>query len=249
MGRAAPLALLAGLLVAYLAAGQIMSAPVRIVPDEDLAEMRGGLILPSGLEIALAVRQDTSIDGALVLRTSYVVDQGAPKLSILTPSPGQTVPGTTGQDAQGGRGPAAAPGGDGSVVIDRAGGIALFQPGLSGPTGVQVNVTRGGAPPSDEGLTAVSLQPGESATTPSGTLTLDAIPGGSRIGLQNVGTEISHLVGQTIGTTIANSANDRTIDTVSVIDLNLTNVSPDLIGSGMLTVENVAVEAARMAIE
>ncbi|MDB5682360.1 MAG: hypothetical protein JWM75_58, partial [Sphingomonas bacterium] len=46
----------------------------------------------------------------------------------------------------------------------------------------------------------------------------------------------------------ANTASDRTIDTTTTIGLDLGNVRPDLIGSSMFRVENVAVEAARLGL-
>ena len=43
------------------------------VPDHELSDMRGGFRLPSGIEVALTVRSDTSVDGALLLRSVFSV--------------------------------------------------------------------------------------------------------------------------------------------------------------------------------
>ena len=222
-------------------------ADIGSVPDAQLADMRGGLRLPSGLDIVLSVRQDTSIDGQLVLRTYYVVDQGAPNLTILTPAPGVRVEGTVA--TQTGGAPTGAWERNASIVLDRAGGFTTFQPGQAQPALISIGVSRGGEPVSDEGLLPVLVAPGGVQATPSGLISLESLPRGTRVILDGMGTEVSHLFGAATGTVIANTADNRSIDNLSTIDIDLSAVSPDLVGSGMLMVQSVAVDAARLSGE
>lgn len=60
------------------------------VEDADLSEMRGGFGLPGGLQVAIAVQSDTRVNGLLMLRSVFVVDQGAPELSVFGRTDGST---------------------------------------------------------------------------------------------------------------------------------------------------------------
>jgi hypothetical protein len=51
--------------------------------DTALAGMRGGFALPGGLDVSIAVRSDTAIDGTAVLRTVFRADRGPAQLAIL----------------------------------------------------------------------------------------------------------------------------------------------------------------------
>lgn len=53
-----------------------------VMDEAELADARGGFLLPNGIELEMAVSQETSIDGELVLRSSYVLADGAPVVSI-----------------------------------------------------------------------------------------------------------------------------------------------------------------------
>lgn len=52
------------------------------LPEGVLSDTRGGFALPGGLDIAIAVQSETRIDGATVLRTSFVAGQGAGTLTV-----------------------------------------------------------------------------------------------------------------------------------------------------------------------
>ena len=128
-------------------------------------EERGGFILPGGIDLDLVVRQETSIDGELVLRSSFELAEGAPVVSIEQVSQGVSVQ-TEGDDA----------------------------------------------------TTRVTV----------------AVPG----------TQVSHLAGQATGSIIANTANDRTISTVTSVDLDLSRLEVGSIGSLIPTLGALARETA-----
>lgn len=58
------------------------------VPDAELAAQRGGFTLPSGIDVALTVQTQTSLNGTVVLRTEYRADHGTPTLTASAPGGG-----------------------------------------------------------------------------------------------------------------------------------------------------------------
>jgi hypothetical protein len=137
--------------------------------SHELAEERGGFILPGGIDLDLVVRQETSIDGQLVLRSSFALAEGAPVVSIEQVSQGVSVQ-TEGDDA----------------------------------------------------TTRVTV----------------AVPG----------TQVSHLAGQATGSIITNTANNRTISTVTSVDLDLSRLEVGSIGSLIPTLGALARETASYGI-
>ncbi|MDB5717675.1 MAG: hypothetical protein JWM38_1102 [Sphingomonas bacterium] len=235
----------AGLSGYMLAAATLPGLPLA---DSELAAMRGGFRLPGGIEVALTVRSDTSVDGALLLRSVFSVVNGAPLLQVLAPAKGGEAPTIGPNEASVARaGDAAAAGSNAlSVQFDRQNGV-VFVPGATAvaPT---INVTSGArADVDDAGLVLLAAGPAPIETA-GGQVTVSALPEGMRVRLEGAGLDVSHLVGAAFGSVIANTASDRTIDTTTTIGLDLGNVRPDLIGSSMFRVENVAVEAARLGL-
>jgi hypothetical protein len=53
------------------------------------------------------------------------------------------------------------------------------------------------------------------------------------------------LVGQSVATAVANSANDRTFDTVTNIAIDLRNVEPYVAGSAAMRVDSLVLDATR----
>ncbi len=155
------------------------SAPMTVA---ELDAERGGFALPGGLQVAIAVVTDTRIDGRLVLRSTYRLDEGAPALQAF------------GRNASGEL-----------VAVDAA------TAAVSSPDGV------------------ISLRGQGGGTT--------------RVDLAANGTDVSHLLGRSIGSIVANTANNRAIDVSTTIDLNLRNATPDLVGSSLLRAEALALSA------
>ena len=144
------------------------------VPDTELAAQRGGFTLPSGIDVALTVQTQTSVNGVEVLRSVFRAEQGPPTLTVYAPRDGQ------------------------SAAVDT---------GTASDGGVVVQTARGGQ--------------------------LNAELRGSDL-------SITHLAGTAFGSAIANSGNDRTIDTQTSVGLDLHNAGATLLASAALRVEDVA---------
>jgi hypothetical protein len=210
--------------------------PVR-VPDRELATMRGGLMLPNGLNVAIGIDIQTRIDGALALHTIFSSE--AAGLRVFTD-------GTTS--------PSEAPG-----TITVATGDPDW-PTVSvsrTPTGTTVTAPAAGAPaavnivsgPTTGWLDAAGQTPvpvtanGPAVEASSGSIRLTSDDRGSQVQLVTPTTEIRHLVGQATGAVISNTANDRVIDTVSTVNVNLVGLPAGLM-NGVLMVNRIATEAA-----
>jgi len=207
------------------------------VPDDVLATMRGGFRLPSGIDVTLAVQSETSVDGLLLLRSVYRIDTGAPTLALFAPAPGQSVatePATANAASNGGL----------AVMFDRSSGV-VFVPG-GGPR-PSVSVTSGASPAAaaNDGLSAIGIAPGGSVETNGGTLRLVDTGSQLQARLDGMQIDVGHVFGQGFGTIIANSGNDRTIDTVTTISLGLNGTSPFNLGSAAMRVDGLAIDAVR----
>ena len=63
------------------------------VDDAALDRMRGGFVLPNGMDINVGIQIDTRVDGQLVLRTVLTLgEQGQPNLSVFTNQPAAPAP-------------------------------------------------------------------------------------------------------------------------------------------------------------
>lgn len=210
-----------------------LAAPA--LPDVVLAEQRGGFRLPSGIDVSITVQTQTVLDGAIVLRTVFRADQGAPTITILAPSPGHPV--AAGTSGSGGSAQAAAMP---SVTYDRAAGIQVV-PGLGTPR-IAVTTDSGQSLATAGGLTPV--QPG--ATTDNGTVSASDNGGLRTVTLDGADLTITHLAGNAFGSAIINSGNDRAIDTQTSVSIGLSNAGPDVLGSTMFRVQDVALAATAM---
>jgi hypothetical protein len=207
-------------------------------PDQVLAEQRGGFRLPNGLDIALAVQTQTAVDGAVVLRTLFQVDQGRPSLTVYAPTNGQVVVSTPTSADNG------AANGTPTVTFDASNGVQLAPISATVPVTVSTGAVSPVAEAAPAGLDRVaSNQP---VSTDNGLLT-QRLQGGVRtVELTSPGITITHLAGHAFGTAIANSVNNRTIDTQTTVAIDIHNASPDALGSAMLRVQNMALDAAAM---
>lgn len=117
-------------------------------------------------------------------------------------------------------------------------------------TGPAVAITRDGktAELSTAGLTEVALAPGQAIDTVAGRVRLDSLARGARVTLQADALDVSHLVGEGLGSVIANAGDGRTIDTLTTVNIDLSGVSPEALGSAMLRVEGMALDAARAGV-
>jgi hypothetical protein len=205
------------------------------VSDQALSTMRGGFSLPGGLAVSIAVQTDTRVDGALLLRSVYRVDQGAPTLSVYAPDGsassqnGQPRPTNEGAPAQVG------------VSFDRSNGVSIVtRPGFA-PT---ISITTGNGPANiDAGPPIAATIDGPGTQVAGGVLTIRSLPGGDRIQLQGDNIDISHLVGMAFGSVIQNTASDRAIDTATVVSMGISGANISNLGSAASRIESLGLDS------
>lgn len=209
------------------------------VPDAELATMRGGLLLPNGLNVAIGIDIQTRIDGVLALHTIYSSE--GPNAGVRVYTDGTTSP-------------SAAPGtvtvatGDPdwpTVSVSRTPtGTTVTAPGPDTPASVNIvaGPATGWLDAAGQTLVPVTAN-GPAVTASSGSVRLTSDDRGTQVALVTPATEIRHLVGQTTGAVIANTGNDRAIDTVSTINVNLVGL-PVALMNGVLLVNRIAADAA-----
>ena len=209
------------------------------VPDRDLAIMRGGILLPNGLTIAIGIDIQTRIDGVLALHTVY---------SSETPTNGIRV------YTDGTNSPSTAPG---STSVTTDGGVITTIETSRSPTGTTIvagtnrqpttiNVVSGPTSTWLDGAGQTSVPVvanGPAVAASSGAISLNEDARGARVTLSTPMIEIQHLVGQATGAVVSNTADNRTIDTVSSINVNLVGVPAALLGNALM-INRIAVEAA-----
>jgi len=201
------------------------------VPDAELATQRGGFTLPNGIDVALTVQTQTAINGAVVLRSVFRADQGAPTLTVYAPKTGETVAADRVTTVGGSAGMP-------TVTYDGRGGLqvtpAAGGPGIAIAAGAATGVVPAGL---------AVLAAGGSVATDNGTVSQTATGGLQTAELRAADLSITHLAGTAFGSAIANSGSDRTIDTQTSVGLDLRNVDSTVLASAMLRVEDVATAA------
>lgn len=212
------------------------------LPDERLARETGKFILPNGVSLALSVTSDTMVNGVAVLRTVFTVDEAA-RVQVLARGEGASV-----QAGRPGGGSTAAVTPMGvSVLFDRQSGTRTVTPTFTVASGGGGGKRIGPAPEAGSvGLAPVAVVAGGPALrTPDGLVSLGETAGGAQVTLAGDQHSIAHLVGRSIATAVVNTANDRTFDTVTNIDIDLRDVSPYVLESAALRVEDMALDATR----
>ena len=229
---------MSGLLLLLLAQAAA-TPPIAAAPVADpiLAEQRGGFRLPNGIDVALSVQTQTAVNGAVLLRTVFQIDQGSPTFTIYAAKPGETVA-------------ASAAGGDTPVArtstpiisYDRTTGLQVQPGAISSPLLVSAKPAAPTALPA--GLTEVAA----GAVTDAGAITDTTRNGVRTVSLNGADLTITHLAGNAFGSAIANSGSDRAIDTQTTVSINLSNAGPDVLGSAMFRVQDIALDAVAMRV-
>jgi hypothetical protein len=211
------------------------------LPDETLRLMTGKFILPNGAEIALTVVSQTAIDNQVVLRSVFRVGEpsAVEVYGRTEDSAGSHVAPTTMTVAP--SRPTSV-----SVAFDRHSGTSTITPSYSAPTtAVQLGGGDNGDPAS-LGLTRIAAAPGAApAATIDGSIAVASLPRGTMVTLAGDQFTTSQLVGDAIASVVTNSANDRTIDTVTNVNIDLRDISTFTAGSAALRVDALALDAAR----
>ncbi len=211
-----------------------------IVSDAELATMTGKFIMPNGGSLALSITSDTLVNGALVLRTVLTVDQ-ATNLSVY----GRTADAAAADLPTGDKvaDPQAALTTGVSVLFDRKTGTQIVMPTVNA---VRTAGTGTQATPAELGIAPIVLVAGgPGVTTPDGTVTLRTLPNGSQVTLAGDQLGVSHLVGQAVATAVLNAGNDRTIDTVTTIGIDLHDAAALAMGAAAMKVEALVSDVAR----
>jgi hypothetical protein len=164
----------------------------RIVADGTLDDVRGGFLLPNGMDIGLGITVDTLVDGRLVLSTVLTVDDIA-HLAIYT--------------------------GGGLQQQDAA--TLFLVSGPNGPSLLRVTQGTAPAP-AGGGQQPITITPnGTPVATPWGAVQLAQSDTQSTVILAGEGLELRHMIGAVTGALIANTAGDRVIDTMVTINLDI----------------------------
>lgn len=212
------------------------------VGDAELAATRGGFAIGNGMDVSMVVRTETSVDGQLLLRSVYALSDSAPSFELFAPAPGQNIATTSG-GAGAGAGHAAP---KILVTFDRQNGVEIASRDTPRPN---VTVTTGtAAAPRDDGLRPLPIAPGGSVQAAGGTVTLEELPAGAVARIDADRLQVSHIVGNAFGSVIANSGSDRAIDTMTTVSLSLNGVTPDNLGSSMMQVDALALDATRALV-
>jgi len=204
------------------------------ISDEVLSEQRGGIRLPNGIDLAMTIQSQTAVNGSVVLRTVVSVDKAASVVTVFAPKAGMTVAAPPSRVV-----PEAAPAA--TVTYDRVSGLQVTTPSAA-PISVSAGTGALAGNASDvDGLEQVdAINP---VTTDNGVITTLIRDRQATIDLKTADLNISHFTGNAFGTAISNSGNDRAIDTQTVVSINLQNAGPDVLGSAMLRVERLSLDA------
>lgn len=200
---------LAGPAAADLPFGGVVS-----IPEAALATMRGGILLSNGTNIAVGIALETRVDGVLALRTQYSTETpgiqvfasgvtDAPAGGVVTVHAGNVnIAGST-------------------IRIDRtAMGTTITTAPAIRVNQLRVSLGDAISPPADN-ATALALVPGGAAVpTALGMVRIIPSAGGTLVELAGRDLAIQQVIGQATGVIVANTANDRVIDTITTVNID-----------------------------
>lgn len=186
----------------------------RTVADDRLGEVRGGFLLPNGMDIGLGITVDTLVDGRLVLSTVMTVDD-ATHLFVYT-------------------------GGD---VQRQTSATMVLVPGPNGPSLVRITQDASPAPGGGGRQPLAVVPNGAPVETPWGAVQLAQSDTQSTVFLTGEGIQLRHMIGAATGALVANTASDRVIDTMVTIDLDIRHSAIPL-GAMMLRLDTLLTGAA-----
>ena len=197
------------------------------LPDQALAGMRGGILLPNGTNVVIGIALETRVDGIVALRTQFstevagvqVFSGGAPNADSGTATPVTT----------------------GLSLPD----IRIVRTGIGTTIGMTPTVSIGqinvGSVATDSTGAPLNLDGNRSVATPFGTVQAMRTATGTVVQLTGPDLSIQQSIGQAIGTVVANRANNRIIDTITAVNI-------DLRGSVMPAGMTSALEAVAIAV-
>jgi hypothetical protein len=237
-----PLALIAAspsLAPSILVVGQRTSFAKRSVPDEQLASMRGGIRLPNGLTLALGIDIQTRIDGVLALHTVYASDGANPGIRVYTDGTKPVSLAPTNASITSGAVP-----GIPLLVVDRSpSGTTIVPTGAANATTVNLVTGDPSTWLSGDGQSQIPVVAnGGVVAAPPGNVSLATGPLGAVVTLSTPTVEVRQLIGQATGVVVLNTGNDRVIDTVSSVNVDLRGFSAPLL-AGTFIAQRAALDA------
>jgi len=210
------------------------------LPDPALAELRGGISLPNGLQVAIGIDIQTRVDTVLVLHTVYASDGPTAGVRVYTEAvdPGRVAPGTVVVRNPGENwGP--------SVVVTRtpAAGTSIVPGPASSPAAVNLVEADPGSWLNGIDQTPIPLDANGAPTLRhEGSLRLTADANGSVVQLETSDLQVRHLIGQATGTAIANTGNDRAVETISSVNIDLQGGAPLAALAGAFVADRIALD-------
>lgn len=207
--------------------------------ERELAMMRGGLRLPNGFDISLGIDIQTRVDGLLALHTVYASEGSQPGIRVFTDGAAPVPLAPTTQTIVAGT-QTTAP----ILTVDRSPTGTTILPSTATPA-TTVNLVNGDPATwlSGQGQTQLPVTPnGPPVQTAQGQVSLTSDDSGAVVALQSPTLDVRQMIGQATGIVIANTASDRTIDTVSSVNVDVQGLTPAL-SAGIFMAERAALDA------
>ena len=167
-------------------------ADARMATDGELDAIRGGFLLPNGMDIGLGIMIETMIDGRPALNTVLTIDDSA-HLAIYT----------------------------GGHREPHASTTELLVPGPNGSSLIRIPQNAPPASGGSHGQPIAIVPNGAAADTPWGAVHLVQSDTQSTVVLAGNGLELRQMIGTVTGALVANTASDRVIDTMVTFDLDI----------------------------
>ena len=214
---------------------QALSAP-------ELQAERGMFIAPDGTVIDLSIQMDTLVDGTLVLRSVLTPSNNeAERLKLYTQREGIAVAQPEGEWIQAG--------GDTdkgvSITFDRSAPLDLDVGAASSAPPLLVAVGSSAPRPDASGLRPIVIDENGVGATPAGSVTVMETGQGPIVTLAADTLLVKHILGSSITNIVANTANDRAIETSTMVNLSLANTAPLILSGSLLGLDDALLSLAR----
>lgn len=208
------------------------------VTDDELTDMRGGVLLPDGLDVDIGIDIQTEVDGVLVLHT--VLSTAAPAAQALRVFVGGAAPSNAGSTtvALGSATP--------MLTLDRSGASTTLVTSTAplSPTVLVLNAPTNVWPQYPDETQLNVVPNGPPVQTSNGSVQIQQAGDNSAVTLMGNGITVSHLLGDATGALVSNQLNNQSIQSMTVVDVDLHGTWP-AIANVMFNVGNIAVSAVR----
>ncbi len=227
------------------------------VSDGMLSSMRGGFELPNGMMISVGVQIETYVDNSLALRTVLnVTDRAKAALEIVVPSASKL--GLSNPQVAAAL-PASAPVVTNPVAVADPTSIVQATPVVSAiavapaaadpaPAAPAVQIAAAAPIVSVASSAGDAQMPGVIAPadvqihSDLGVVTVEQTSSGAAVLLKGPDLQIEHMTGNATGVLIANTLDNRVIDTVATVNISLTD-SAIPVGNILLKIESIVLDA------